>query len=282
MFLTSMVANPLIVELARKTVGIQITWGGWASASIVPGMLSLAVLPYVIFRMTKPEIRETPEAAELARAELARMGPMTRPEWVVLGVFLSVFVLWVSGPRTGFEPTVVAFLGLCAMLIFGALNWEDVIAERAGWDALIWFGGLVAMATMLNSLGLISWFSKFVGGRVAGWPWLPTLGILVLVYTYSHYFFATLTAHATAFFVPFLTVAVAAGAPPYLAALTLAFFTSLCASLTHYAGGPSVIYFGAGYTDIRQWWIVGFVVSLLHVVIWLGVGPLWWKALGLF
>jgi DASS family divalent anion:Na+ symporter len=168
------------------------------------------------------------------------------------------------------------------MLIFGALKWEDVLAERAGWDALIWFGGLVGMATMLNSLGLIPWFSKLVGGRVAGWPWLPTLGILILVYMYSHYFFATLSAHATAFFVPFLTVAVAAGTPPYLAALTLAFFTSLCASLTHYAGGPSVIYFGAGYSDIRQWWTVGLLASLLSVVIWLGIGSFWWKALGLF
>jgi DASS family divalent anion:Na+ symporter len=259
MFLTSMVANPLIVELARETAGIEITWSGWAMASIVPGLISLTLLPYMIYRMTKPEIRETPEAADLARAELALMGPMTRPEWVVVGVFLFVVTLWVAGPRTGLEPTVVALIGLCGLLIFGGLKWEDVISERSGWDALIWFGGLVAMATMLNTLGLIPWFSVFVGGHVAGWPWLPTLAILTLVYMYSHYFFATLSAHATAFFVPFLTVAIAAGTPPYFAALTLAFFTSLCVSLTHYAGGPSVIYFGAGYVDIRKWWIVGFI-----------------------
>ncbi|MSR06871.1 MAG: anion permease [Gemmatimonadetes bacterium] len=282
MFLTAMVANPLMVELARETVGIEITWIGWASAAIVPGLISVAILPYLVFRMTRPEIRETPGAAELARVELAKMGPMSRPERVVSGVFVMVFVLWVTGTKTGLEPTVVALLGLCAMLILGALKWEDVLAERAGWDALIWFGGLVGMATMLNTLGLIPWFSRVVGGRVEGWPWLPTLGILTLVYLYSHYFFATLTAHATAFFVPFLTVAVAAGAPPYLAALTFAFFTSLCASLTHYAGGPSVIYFGAGYSSIRQWWTMGLIASLLSVVVWMGIGSFWWKALGLF
>jgi DASS family divalent anion:Na+ symporter len=282
MFLTAMVANPMIVELTRNTVNIQITWGGWALAALVPGALCLCLLPLVIFRMTKPEIRETPRATELAREELARLGPMSRAEWVVAGVFLMVFVLWVTGPRTGLEPTVIALFGLCTMLVLGALQWDDVLAERAGWDALIWFGGLVGMATMLNSLGLIPWFSQQVGARVAGWPWLPTLVVLTLVYTYSHYFFATLTAHATAFFVPFLTVAVAAGTPPYLAALTLAFFTSLCAALTHYAGGPSVIYFGSGYSTIRQWWTIGLVVSLLSVGIFLGVGMLWWRALGLF
>ena len=73
--------------------------------------------------------------------------------------------------------------------------------------------------------------------------WLPTnvadptlmfrdefLAILALAYMYVHYFFASLTAHVTAFFVPFLIAAVAAGAPPYFAALTFAFFSSLCAS----------------------------------------------------
>jgi DASS family divalent anion:Na+ symporter len=207
---------------------------------------------------------------------------MSRAEWVVAGVFVAVFTLWVTGPRTGLEPTVVALVGLCTMLVLGALEWDDVLAERAGWDALIWFGGLVGMATMLNTLGLIPWFSQQVGARVAGLPWLPTLAVLTLVYTYSHYFFATLTAHATAFFVPFLTVAVAAGAPPYLAALTLAFFTSLCAALTHYAGGPSVIYFGSGYSSIRQWWTIGFVSSVLSVSVWMGIGSLWWKVLGIF
>jgi len=282
MFLTSMVANPLIAELTRKTVQIEITWAGWAVAALVPGLISFLVMPYLVFRLIKPEIRETPEAANLAGLEIDKMGKLSRHEWTVLGVFLSVFALWVTGYWTGLDPTAVAFFGLCVMLILGALTWEDVIAERAGWDALIWFGGLVGMAAMLSNLGLIPWFSKFVASHVAGWPWLPALAILALVYMYAHYFFASLTAHVTAFFVPFLIAAVAAGAPPYFAALTFAFFSSLCVSLTHYGGGPSPIYWGAGYVGIRQWWTVGFAASLLFVVVWMGIGPFWWKALGLF
>jgi divalent anion:Na+ symporter, DASS family len=282
MFLTSMVANPLIAELTKKTVQIEITWAGWATAALVPGLISLMAMPYLVFRVTNPEIRETPEAANLARLEMERMGKVSRHEWIVLGVFLAVFVLWVTGSWTGLDPTAVAFVGLCLMLIFGALTWEDVIAERAGWDALIWFGGLVGMAAMLGNLGLIAWFSKFVSSHVAGWQWLPALGILALVYMYVHYFFASLTAHVTAFFVPFLVAAVAAGAPPYFAALTFAFFSSLCVSLTHYGGGPSPVYWGAGYVGIRQWWTMGFLASLLFVIVWMGIGPFWWKALGLF
>lgn len=282
MFLTAMVANPLIVELTRKTVGIEITWSGWALAASVPGALSLIILPYVILLLTRPTIRETPEAAALARSELARMGAVSREEWVVLGVFLLAFVLWITGSITHFNATAVALLGLCLMLAFGAITWQDVLDERAAWDALIWFGGLVGMATMLSKLGLMTWFSGHVGQYVEGWSWPLALIVLVFVYIYSHYLFASLAAHATAFFVPFLTVAVAAGAPAYMAALAFAFSSSLCASLTHYGGGPSPVYWGAGYSDVKQWWSVGLVASLLHILIWMGIGPFWWRALGLF
>ena len=97
MFMTSMVANPLIVEMTRKATGIQITWAGWAVAAIVPGLISFFALPFLVMVMTKPEIRETPEAAKLAHVELGKMGAMRRDEWVVLGVFLLAFTLWITG-----------------------------------------------------------------------------------------------------------------------------------------------------------------------------------------
>lgn len=282
MFLTGMVANPLIVELTRQTVGIEITWSGWALAAAVPGAISLFVLPCMIFVLTRPSIRETPEAAALARTELARMGPIGRAEWIVLGVFLLAFVLWFTGSATHLSATAVALLGLCLMIVFGAITWQDVLEERAAWDALVWFGGLVGMATMLSKLGLMTWFSEHVGQYVQGWPWPHVLILLVLIYIYSHYMFASLTAHTTAFFVPFLTVAVASGAPAHMAALAFAFSSSLCASLTHYGGGPSPVYWGAGYADVKQWWSVGFAASLLHILVWIGIGSLWWRFLGLF
>ena len=224
MFMTAMAANPLIVELTKKTINVELSWGGWALAALVPGLLSLLVMPLVIYRLARPEITETPEATALAREQLAKMGRMRRDEWVVFGAFALALGLWVTGSWTHIEATVVALLGVALMLGAGAIAWEDVLAERAGWDALIWFGGLVGMATMLARLGLFKWFSDLVGGYVKGWPWLPALGVLLLVYLYAHYAFASLTAHVTALFVPFLTVAVAVGAPPLLAALSLAFF----------------------------------------------------------
>lgn len=105
-----------------------------------------------------------------------------------------------------------------------------------------------------------------------------TPGILILVHLYSHYFFAALSAHITAPYPAF--IAVAGGVPPLLACLVLAYFSNLCASLTHYGAGMSPILFGTGYVDQGTWWKLGFLASLINLVVWCGIGTVWWKVLG--
>ena len=67
------------------------------------------------------------------------------------------------------------------------------------------------------------------------------------MYFYSHYFFASITAHVSAMYALFLAVALALGTPPLLAARVLAFFSNLMASLTHYGTAPAPILFGGGH-----------------------------------
>jgi len=282
MFMTSMAPNPLIAEFAKKTANISISWGMWALAAIVPGILSLIIVPYVLYKIYPPEIKATPEAAAMAHKELEKMGPMKRTEKVMLFVFLMILALWVTGEWNKIDATAVALIGVSVMLITGVIRWDDVLAEKGAWDALIWFGGLVMMAGQLNTLGFMKWFSTTVGGSLAGWTWLSALIVLLLVYFYAHYGFASTTAHTTAMYVPFLTVAIAAGVPPYLAALPLGFFTALNAGITHYGTGPAPIYYNAGYLDLKAWWTLGLIVSLINIAIWMGVGFPWWKVLGLW
>jgi divalent anion:Na+ symporter, DASS family len=59
MFLTAMAANPLAAELAADQ-GVEITWTGWATAALVPGIVSLILVPLLIYKIYPPEITETP------------------------------------------------------------------------------------------------------------------------------------------------------------------------------------------------------------------------------
>jgi DASS family divalent anion:Na+ symporter len=282
LFMTAMAPNPLMVELSQKTANVTLTWGKWALIASVPGLLSLIIVPYLLYKIFPPEIKATPQAPEMAHRELEKMGPMKRTEKTMLVVFILILILWATAEWNKIDATVVAILGISIMLITGVIRWEDVLAEKGAWDALIWFGGLITMAGQLNALGFIKWFATSVAGAVTGWTWLAALIVLLLVYFYAHYGFASIMAHVTAMFPPFLAVAVAAGAPPYLAAISLAFFSSLMSGTTHYGTGPAPIYFNSGYLDQKTWWLLGLVISFVNIGIFLTVGFAWWKFLGLW
>jgi DASS family divalent anion:Na+ symporter len=304
MFLTGQASNVLIAKFAKQSAGVDLTYGRWMLWAIVPGLISLIVVPRLLYRVFPPEIRRTPAAADFARKELQRIGPMTRPEKVLLAVFVIVAVLWIiRGLSDGVSVLSTAFpgrvtvilsyislldysipplLGVCVLLITGVLEWEDVIGERDGWNVFIWYGGLVRLAESLGETGLTKRFAEAAGTLTVGWSWVVALGVLLLIYFYVHYGFASITAQVTAMYTPFLLVILAAGAPTYLAVLSLAYFSNLGASLTNYGTTSAPIYFGGGYVSQRRWWWVGFLASLVNIPVWLVFGFAWWKLLKLW
>jgi DASS family divalent anion:Na+ symporter len=282
MFMTAMAANPLIVELTKQTAQLQLGWTQWFVAAVVPGALSLICVPLIVYRMSPPEIQHTDRARDFATERLQAMGPMSRGEKLLLAVMLPVLLLWITESWHGLSATTVAYIGVAGLLLLGVLKWADVLAEHGAWDILIWFGGIVMLADKLNKVGLLKAFSNAVAGLVAGWRWPLALVLLLVIYNYSHYVFASATAHVTAMFPAFLGVALLVGAPPLLAALSLAFFSNLNAALTHYGTGSAVVIYGAGYVSQARWWRIGLVLSLVHLLLWLGVGMGWWKLLGLW
>jgi len=282
MFLTSMAANPLIAVFAKETLGIEITWGLWALAACVPGIISLAIIPYFIYKVNPPKIKDFPEGKALAREELKKMGPLSFGEKVVLTVFIGALSLWIGAKYTGIGTVAVAMIAVSVMLLTKVLSWKDLIEEKGAWDTLVWMGALVTMAGFLSKLGFIKWFASTMGESVVGIPWVYALAILLIIYTYSHYAFASLTAHIIAMYAAFCAVAFAAGAPAFLVALSFAFMSNICMGITHYGGAPAPIIFGAGYVDQNRWWKIGFFASLINIVIWIGIGGIWWKVIGLW
>ncbi|MCB1114935.1 MAG: DASS family sodium-coupled anion symporter, partial [Chlamydiia bacterium] len=242
MFLTAMAGNPMIADLA-KSVGVEITWASWAIAASVPGLVCLLVIPYFLYKIYPPEIKETPDAKDLAINKLKEMGKIRLPEWIMIFSFVLLITLWVLGPRIEMAAVIAALIGLVILLLTQVLTWDDVVKEKGAWNTLMWFATLIMMATYLNELGLTTWFSGYVRGHVAGFPWFTAFLILSLVYFYSHYFFASLVAHIGSMYSAFLVLMVALGAPPVVSALTLGFFSNLMGGITHYGCGPAPIYF---------------------------------------
>lgn len=290
MFITATAPNPLIVKLIADATGanISITWGTWALAALLPGLVCIALVPLVIYAIYPPEIKSTPDASNYAKSKLAEMGVMSYGEKIMISVFALLLILWAGVPAMFFgaafavNTTAVAFLGLSILLLSGVLSWDDVLKEKSAWDTVVWFSALVMMATFLNKLGLVHWFSTVVQENIAQFnlSWGLSVVILVAIYFYVHYFFASTTAHITAMFAAFYAAGLALGAPPLYLGLLLAGASSLMMSLTHYATGTSPIIFGSGYVSMEDWWIMGFIMSVVNLAVWGVVGGLWWKVLG--
>jgi DASS family divalent anion:Na+ symporter len=292
MFLTATAPNPLVVDFVARASGqtLHLSWTTWALCMVLPGLVCLLVMPLVIYLLAPPELKATPDAVDYAKGELARMGPLAPKEKVMLGTFGLLLVLWANlpalafGPAFTLDPTVVAFLGLFVLIITGTLDWDDVLSEKSAWDTLIWFGALVMLAEQLNKLGVIAWASLAMNDAIvaSGMGWFAVGSVLLLAFVFSHYLFASTTAHISAMMLAFLLVGAqllpAAWLVPFLLMMTAG--SSIMMTLTHYATGTSPIIFGSGYVTMGLWWRVGFVMCVLELAIFAVVGGAWWKLLG--
>jgi DASS family divalent anion:Na+ symporter len=282
MFLTACAPNPLVADIVQKGSTVRLTWTTWAIAASVPGLVAVAAIPYLVYRLVPPVDLDTGAARTLAADRLASMGPLSAGERGMLAVFSVVLVLWIAGDWLAISPTTAALVGVALLLLVGVLDWRDIVEERSGWDVFMWFGGLMMLAAQLEKAGFPKAFAQALAAGVHGWPWWWALVAMIAVYLYAHYAFASLVAHVTAMFPAFFATALALGAPPLVAAVAFGVFSNVNAALTHYGTGPAPIVFGAGYVSQPAWWRVGFMLSIAHLLIWLPIGFLWWKVIGLW
>ena len=280
MFLTGMAANPLMAELARQVARVDLTWAKWALGASVPGLIALAILPWLILRLHPPGITATDSARLLAREQLCEAGALSRRERWLVAILLLVMAGWITSPLHGISNTIVALAGVTVLLITGVITWPDLLSEGRAWEALIWFGALIMMADELVRTGVVPTLSRdafhFIHGAGRGME----LSALVVLYVYVHYGFASMTAQVTALYPAFLAEGLAASVSPLVAGLSFAYFSNLNAAMTHYGTGSPPIYFGNGYVSQGKWWTIGFLMSLVNLALWLGIGSLWWKLLG--
>jgi len=281
MFITAMAANPLAVKLALD-VGIEISWSIWALAALVPGILSLILMPLILYYLHPPAIKFSTSAPQIAKEKLRELGGVSWQEIIMLITFMIIIFLWIYGSQWGLSATTVALLGLCILLVSRVVHFEDILADKGAWNTFIWFGTLMMISGFLAQVGLISWVRDKLDYSLFGISPTITIIILSIIYFYIHYFFASATTHIAVLFPTFLALFIGSGMPPLLSALILSFLSIMSSGLTHYGLSSSPIFFGAGYMSTKTWWYLGFAMSIVYSIIWTLSGSLWWKVLGLW
>ena len=286
MFVTALAPNAAALALVKQTAGLDITWTQWASGFWPMGVLLVALVPLLVYLVYPPEIKASREVPAWAAQELGKLGAITPREIVMAAlVALSVF-LWIVGsnkeialPFLGsqfIDATGVVLLANALMLATRVVEWDDILGNRGAWNVLVWFATLVALADGLNRVGFVKWFADMVGAHMSGFSPFTAMILLVLVFYFTHYLFASITAHVTAL----LPVMLAVGAsmpgidmPQF--ALLLCLTLGIMGVLTPYATGPSPVYYGSGYLPSRDYWRLGAIFGVLFIAVLIVVGLPW-------
>lgn len=280
MFLTAMAANPLALALSVSNGGIQLNWIAWAIAAFVPGIVSLVIIPLVILCFHRPTSFPIDRIRNYARKELQTIGHAGNKDLILVLILGLLVTCWATSHLTGISPVMAGLLSICALVQGGVLEVIDITGDVEAWSTFIWLGGAISLANALSKTTVIGRVASIIAGHI---PKAHSIGVLVafaVLYLFMHYLFVGITPQILTVLPIFVAVSISSGARPGLTTLVFCFWSNLYGCLTHYGAGPAPIFYGSGYITPGRWLRMGFVVGLVHIVIWFVVGLGWWRVLG--
>jgi L-tartrate/succinate antiporter len=271
MFATALAPNLFAAELAAKIAGVQVGWMTWMIGALPLGILLFVLTPALSYVLYPPSIKRGPEVVQWAASELVAMGPISRREVTMALLAIAALAGWIFGGAI-MAPVIVSLIVIALMVITGVVTWNDVIGNRQGWNVLVWFATLVAMADGLNQVGLLSWLAQRSAAGLAGWSTVTIAVLLIALFFLIHYLFASTTAHATAVLPAFLAAIVAVPDMPVRpVVLTMLYSVGLMGVLTPYATGPAPVWFSAGYITPKDFWRLGAIMGAIYLLALLAI-----------
>ena len=266
--------NTLLVGYMSETHDVQIGFGQWMLLGLPIATVLLVLCWLILTRFVfPPEMDDLPGGRELMDAEVAKLGPLARPEKMVAAVFVLAAASWVGFPLIQDEP-VISDAGIAmaiAVLLFllpagtargvRLLDWE--YAAKLPWGVLLLFGGGLALSAQFGASGLTEW----IGEKAEGFGGIPVV-ILVLIVAAGVLMLTALTSNTAtaATFLPLAGgLALGLGIDPLLLAIPVALAAS-CAFMLPVATPPNAIAFGSGYVSIGDMMRGGLWINLVALI----------------
>jgi L-tartrate/succinate antiporter len=280
MFVTALSSNLLAVSFVKQTANIDLTWAQWFVGHLPVTILVLLFLPLLVYWIYPPEVKRGEEVPKWAHAQLAKLGPLGTREITFGAMVCAALVLWIAAANY-VNPTTVALIVIALMLLTRVVTWQEMLANSAAWNTLTWFATLIPMADGLARVGFVKWFAESIAGHMVGFSPTATMIVLVLAFFFSHYMFASVTAHVTALVPVLLTVGMAIpGMNMVHFALLMCLTLGTMGVITPYATGPSPVYAGSGYVPPNDYWRLGAIFGVILVVLQIVILVPWLALIG--
>ena len=247
----------------------------WFTVIAPAGILLLIAVPLLTYWLYPPEVKVSDKIPHWAADELGKLGPLSLHEITVAVLVVLALALWIFGADY-VNSTTVALIVVALMLVTKVFTWDDMLKDAPAWNTLAWFATLVALADGLNRVGFVKWFAELVGHQIVGLSTMTAMLVLVMVFFFSHYVFASVTAHVTAVLPVMLAVgATVPGLQSHQYALLLCLTLGIMGIITPYGTGPSPVYYVSGYLPSGDYWRLGAIFGLIFFVVFIVVTVPW-------
>jgi len=270
--------NALAVDFISSFSGERISFAGWLAYGLPLVIVFLPILAGYLWWQSGVEIDRSRMAAarEVAVQQLREAGPLGRDQWLTIAVFAGVVGLWVTGGQHGISTGIVAIGGAVALSAVGLVRADDL--QQISWNALLTFGGGLALGSFLDQTGTSEWMAT----RLVGLSDLPDFLVVGAVAGFALVVtaFASNTASAAMLIPVALPLAAVMGIDPTSLAVVVAIATSLDYAMV-IGTPPTMVAYSSKLFSAREIFERGIVLDLLGVVVLVTVVRGIWAAFGL-
>jgi sodium-dependent dicarboxylate transporter 2/3/5 len=271
-------ANPLAIEFLDSFVGREISFAGWFAFGLPMVVLFLPLMAAWVWWRSGVDVSSArfEESQQIAARQLASVSGLTRDQWIVLLVFISVMAAWLTQTWHGVSTGIIAVAGAVALMVLGKLGAQDL--QRISWPSLLTFGGGLALGFFLVDSGTSDW----VAARLGGLGNVPTLlGIAVVAVVALGLTTVASNTAAAAMLIPLaIPLSGIIGVDPVLMVVVVAIASSVDFALV-IGTPPTMMAYSTKLFTTREIFGTGIVLDLLGIVV-LVTGVIgFWSMIGL-
>lgn len=279
--------NVVMAGLYRQTYQQDIYFLEWMRFGIPVSLCVLVLCYLMITRWVFPNhLKRIQGSSMLIKTRLSGLGGLSKPEKLVLVIFLLTSASWVFRPYLNawlsalfygggaevaiLNDTTIAMAGGLLMFTIPVslskgefiMTWVDM--KRLPWGILILFGGGLCLARSLEESGLV----YLIGNEIAGWEHISYWVLLLVLCTLAMFLTELMSNTAlTTIFVP-VVFGIADGMGYDARALAIPVtLAASCAFCMPVSTPPNAIVFAGGHVKLFDMVRGGIFLNLLSLVV---------------
>jgi anion transporter len=171
---TSLIAWGLLPEGARE----HFTWGYWFLAALPPAMIVTLIIVGATMILYQPE-SQSQVSYQMVQTQLQILGPLSRYEWVTLGVLCFTVTGWLTVSWHQIDGAWIALAALCALINSGVLGW-GMLKKGVDWEMLIYMGVTLSIPTLLTEAKIDHWLVGFISPLILPLTQHPALAFVII------------------------------------------------------------------------------------------------------